>query len=271
MPAAVAVDLDGTVLNSQSVITARNKDALLRALAAGIPLAIATSRPARVIDHLVGEEVADACSLVQMNGSLAEGRWPLEGLHKRPVCPDDAALTADIVESIAPDARMTVELDGWTFGVSHIVDALDLWSFTGATADTMISVSEALRCTPAKVSINGMGKDLSFLADEIRRQVSAATALVPNHNMTFINVVHQDATKQGALAALLEPAGVELGDVLAFGDDVPDLGLVSACGISVAVANAIPEIKYAARYETASNDDDGVALVLEKLMTALGR
>jgi len=57
--------------------------------------------------------------------------------------------------------------------------------------------------------------------------------------------------------------------VLAFGDDYVDIDLIRDCGWSVAVDNAIPEIKSLARYGTASNDDYGVAMVLERLASAL--
>jgi hydroxymethylpyrimidine pyrophosphatase-like HAD family hydrolase len=50
---------------------------------------------------------------------------------------------------------------------------------------------------------------------------------------------------------------------MAFGDDLPDLEILQACGMSVAMANAFPEIKTACSYQTASNDEDGVAIVLE--------
>jgi len=65
---------------------------------------------------------------------------------------------------------------------------------------------------------------------------------------------------------LLNAAGIKMKDVLAFGDDSPDIDMLSECGISVAMANAIPGILNIAEYQTASNDDDGVALVLERLI-----
>jgi hydroxymethylpyrimidine pyrophosphatase-like HAD family hydrolase len=44
---------------------------------------------------------------------------------------------------------------------------------------------------------------------------------------------------------------------MTFGDDLPDLEMLQACGISIAMANAIPEVKAACSYHTASNDEDG--------------
>jgi len=58
--------------------------------------------------------------------------------------------------------------------------------------------------------------------------------------------------------------------VIVFGDDLPDLDMLRACGIPVAMANAYPEIKAVCAYETAGNDEDGVAVVLEKMLDEIG-
>ncbi len=56
-------------------------------------------------------------------------------------------------------------------------------------------------------------------------------------------------------------------DVLAFGDDIPDIDLLTSCGTAVAMANAVPEVLSLCRYSTASNDNDGVAVVLERVLS----
>jgi len=53
--------------------------------------------------------------------------------------------------------------------------------------------------------------------------------------------------------------------VVAFGDDLPDIDMLLECGIPVAMGNALPELKESCRYETASNVEDGVAIVLERI------
>ena len=53
----------------------------------------------------------------------------------------------------------------------------------------------------------------------------------------------------------------------AIGDDIPDMDMLRECGISIAVANAVAEVKAVSNYQTASNDDDGVAMVLEQILS----
>ena len=90
-------------------------------------------------------------------------------------------------------------------------------------------------------------------------------SVLPSNGATFLNIVSYRASKSQGLRHFLEPYGVSLSDVVAFGDDLPDVDMLSECGISIAVANAIPKVKATERYETAGNDEDGVAIALEQL------
>jgi hydroxymethylpyrimidine pyrophosphatase-like HAD family hydrolase len=73
-------------------------------------------------------------------------------------------------------------------------------------------------------------------------------------------------TKASALARLAGRAGITPEQVVAFGDMPNDLPMLAWAGRAVAVANAHPEVLALADEVTASNDDDGVALVLERLV-----
>ena len=94
-------------------------------------------------------------------------------------------------------------------------------------------------------------------------------SVVPADEKTFLNITSIKATKPDALHKILGSQQERLENVVAFGDDYPDLDMLQICGIPIAVANAIPEVKAATRYRTASNDDDGVAIALEKMLEIL--
>ena len=53
--------------------------------------------------------------------------------------------------------------------------------------------------------------------------------------------------------------------MVAFGDDLPDKDMLLQCGKPVAMGNTLPELKEACRYSTASNEEDGVAIVIERI------
>ncbi len=76
----------------------------------------------------------------------------------------------------------------------------------------------------------------------------------------------QGSDKGTALQILVNHLGIDLSDIIAFGDDINDLGMLKLAGTAVAVSNAIDEVKAVADHITDSNDQDGVANYLEKTM-----
>ena len=74
------------------------------------------------------------------------------------------------------------------------------------------------------------------------------------------------AHKGNALRRLAEHLGLSLANCISFGDGLNDLTMVESAGVGVAMANAAPEVKAAATRVAPSNDEDGVAVVLEKLL-----
>ena len=77
-------------------------------------------------------------------------------------------------------------------------------------------------------------------------------------------IMHKEATKAKAVAALAQYWGISQSETAAFGDDYNDIEMLRDCGIGVAVANAIDEVKAAADYICDSNENDGVAKWLEE-------
>ena len=76
------------------------------------------------------------------------------------------------------------------------------------------------------------------------------------------------ATKGAALAALCRALGVDPLDTAAFGDGTNDVSMLAAAGVGVAMANGAPETRQAADLVTVSNQEDGVALVLDRWFAA---
>ena len=72
-------------------------------------------------------------------------------------------------------------------------------------------------------------------------------------------VMHKDATKSKALAAVAEHWGIEQSEITAFGDDLNDVDMIEYSGFGVAMENAVVEIKKAAKFSCSDNDADGVA------------
>jgi Cof subfamily protein (haloacid dehalogenase superfamily) len=269
LPGAIAIDLDGTLLNSHSQLSDRNRLALEKCIELGIPIIIATSRPARIFKRIFPPELAEKCSLIIMNGALAVGKSPLNGRIKQTLPEKTIRDIVTVAQQYDPQVRITIEIEGFEFGTNWQGDKEILWLRNSATPDMVCSLDEAIVKNPCKIALGNI--DIFPLAEILEEQFGKDISIIGAKYVSalanpILNITAKNATKPESLKSLLTPYGVSLHDVMAFGDDLPDLEMLQACGISVAMANAIPEIKSAAQYETASNDDDGVAVVLELML-----
>jgi hydroxymethylpyrimidine pyrophosphatase-like HAD family hydrolase len=105
--------------------------------------------------------------------------------------------------------------------------------------------------------------ELLALAVEV---LGAEVAVTSSSREALLEISAPGVTKASALAGLAGRAGISSAQVVAFGDMPNDLPMLAWAGRAVAVANAHPEVLALADEITASNDDDGVALVLERLV-----
>jgi len=86
-------------------------------------------------------------------------------------------------------------------------------------------------------------------------------------NPTYLEITRADVDKAMAVAEYCRTIGIGASDVLAIGDGPNDLAVFAFAGVSVAPANARPEVLAAADIVTASNDEDGVAVYLDRLLS----
>jgi Cof subfamily protein (haloacid dehalogenase superfamily) len=267
-PGAIAIDLDGTLLNSRTQLSERNRVAINKCLERGIPVIIATSRPARIFNRIFPPDLAAGCSLAVMNGAIVKGNPPLSGYFKEALSVEITRSIIDLASEFDPAIGITLELDGYEFGANWIDDLSTLWERNSASPDMLLSVEEAILRQPCKIALGGPGTDIFKLAERLIHHFGNHISVVPSlFDIPLLNITNPQASKPSALRKLLTPRGISLERVIGFGDDIPDVDMLKECGIAIAVANAVPEVKAIADYHTASNDDDGVAIVLEQMLT----
>ena len=104
-------------------------------------------------------------------------------------------------------------------------------------------------------------------AAALQAVVGARALVTHSTSEAFLELSRPDITKAATVERLLIDSGIAAHEVVAFGDMPNDLALIEWAGLGVAVANAHPRLRAAADEVTASNDDDGVALVIERILT----
>lgn len=257
----VATDLDGTIVRSDGTISGRTRDALAAAEAAGLIVVLVTGRPPRWM-----AEVADATGhtglAICANGAL------LYDLHTETVV-DARLLQPDTMRAVV--ARLRAEIPGLAFAVDHGMTFAHEPGYQHGWAigapDTRVGPLETILGEPAAKLL---ARHPTLDPEELLRQaveVLGAEATV-THSSTYglLEISAYGVTKASALAELAARRGVPPADVIAFGDMPNDLPMLTWAGHPVAVANAHPQVLAVAAEQTGSNDDDGVAQVLERLI-----
>jgi hydroxymethylpyrimidine pyrophosphatase-like HAD family hydrolase len=244
----IVTDLDNTLLRRDKTISGRAADIFRRVRKHGVLIAFATARDFRfVTGHITPLFNIVPDIVIADNGALA--RYNGCDLYKR-LIPAGIANTLmsrfDLTRCVSTENAYYLSGDY----------ANDHWSI--GKKDTVITVfSDGIK--DGILYIDGYsGKPLTDITDGIP-DVRAVTY----SDVSLVTVVHREATKLNALIAAAHALGITKNEIMAFGDDYSDIEMLSYCGESVAVANAIDEVKSVANYVCGDCDDDGVAKWIE--------
>jgi Cof subfamily protein (haloacid dehalogenase superfamily) len=257
MPAArftvAALDLDDTLLRSDGTISAHTLAVLRRWLKTGRRLVIATGRPRRSVPAVLPPELHDT-PLVCYNG--AEIHIDGDCIYENLIAPEAVHAIVQQVQRAAPEATVGLEVGG------------ELYLDRAMERRSAYQVADLFTLThhpAAKVLI--FGAVVETLLPVLAALPATARALL-SARYQFVQILAATADKAVALRVLMAQWGVPLDQVVAFGDDTNDVEMLRECGLGVAVANAVDEVKAVADEVTATNDEDGVAQVLERLLAA---
>jgi HAD superfamily hydrolase (TIGR01484 family) len=268
---AIATDLDGTLLRDDKSVSDRTRAAIHAAEDAGVLVVIATGRPPRWIPPVV-EQLGDRGLVVCANGASVYDPARHELVDRIEIDPAVARELVDDIEAAFPDALLGVE-QGFDFAVDEAIEQRE--------ADRRLMLSwqlPGLRVGPIRDCLDRPVTKLIARLPIPAPEGSAAAMqeLVGNRALVthstseaFLELSHPDVHKASTVERLLAESGIDAADVVAFGDMPNDIELIRWAGHGVAVANAHPALKEAADEVTASNNDDGVAIVVERYLTDL--
>ena len=257
----IALDLDGTLLNSSLRLSEGNGEAVRRALDRGVKIVLATSRwfglARRTADHL-GIDTPLVCS----NGALV--RRPSDGreiLHLR------------LDQEVAREVTALGDERGWEM-FTTIEDATFMRTRPGVIPERLpggLRISErqaeeVTRGQPTAVLVFGQEA-----VDEISQRLlptydgRAKFSLNRPPNLPhYVVLTHPDADKGSALETVCRQMDIPLTDVMAMGDSESDLAMLRLAGLGIAMDNSPDEVKRAALHIAPANDADGVAWAIDR-------
>lgn len=260
--ALVASDLDGTLLRSDGTVDLRTRRAIADFEAADGTLVLCTARPTRWMRELAqatGHRGVAICA----NGGVV---WDL---HSESVL-EAFPLEPRIAEQVVTRLRAAIPGGAWAVErTSGFAREPGYWSRWPIPEGTIVDAVDALVAEPA---VKLMLRHEELLADALvdrARAVAGDLAEFTHSNSTdgLLEISAVGVSKAAALARFCDERGIRREQVIAFGDMPNDLPMLRWAGHGVAVANAHPDVLAAADEITQSNDESGVAIVIERLFS----
>lgn len=262
----VIADLDGTMLHDaptfeQRALSTYTIDTIDRLHRAGIRLAIATARPVSTGLSMVNQLHADAC--IYLNGALVDFDPAHSDFESLTGVNDHAAghlhkIGFDSDKAAALCRRITESIDNVEIGI--VMDDVRYTNFDV----TKYWTTQTWRPSDFTDIPHGTADKIIIFPDSAE-QAEAIRPLIPDDFTVHVSegrmwmLMHPHANKEHAAQLLCRNWGVQPDDLVAFGDDIIDIGMMQLAGTGVAVSNADPTVLDIADAIAPSNNDDGVA------------
>ncbi len=217
-----------------------------------------TGRPVRVMADVAAQTEASGLAICG-NGAVVYDFDTGAAVSHRVLDTAAATRLTTAIRETVPDVAFAVE-SGNRFGREP--NFLTMWPDPN---ELVADAGELLAVLPAtKLLVRCNGRSLVDVFEMIA-ELAGDDAVVTASCDDLVEIAGAGVSKAVALAEFAAERGVVAGEVVAFGDMPNDLPMFTWVGHAVAVANAHPDVLAAADEVTASNDDDGVALVLERM------
>lgn len=271
----LAVDLDGTLLDSGHMLPAANRAALHRAHAAGLKVVLCTGRSFTETRPVLAEIGLDLDATVTVSGALVTNVASGRTLERTAIAPEVAeAATAWLRREGYPVLWLTdadeVGFDGYLVEGPRRHPAVDRWLERSPCRVRAVAELPAGRAAPLRLSIiddEGALADVSVrLARAFDGRLRHNILHAPPYSLSLIEAFAPPVNKWYGIVKLCRRWGIDPRRTVAVGDDVNDIDMLRSAGLGVAMANAGPAARAAAGRLTDSNDACGVARLVNELL-----
>jgi|SRR5690625_2314228 len=238
----IALDMDGTLLNDEGIVTEYTKSVIEQALAKNIHVVLSTGRPLPLC-YPFAEELNLSSYIISSNGAEI---WTVQ---------------KELLERHTIDANLMEQL--WDIGTEK-----DHHMWIVATEELFIDQNKPDNFQQYEWLKIGYGqlneKEKRELIIELEKKDDLVE--ITNSSLTNIEVNKGGVNKAVAIESICKKINISMDEVLAAGDSLNDLKMIEQVGIGVAMENAQQVIKQSADYITESNNNNGVAKAIERFI-----
>ncbi len=273
----LALDVDGTLLDSRGDIRPRVREAVRDAIAGGCRVVLATGR--RLQSAVAIAQTIGVSTLILTDGTVIYDLKAERAVYERVLSPDSQRDAVDLIlgAGIQPILLESPAAGGLILTGPESLDSLETGSYLGPKTQVRRLPLDDLVRSVRIVSALALGEQ--WRVEALVRQATEmdrftlvywqpSTAGYSHHTLTFSP---PETSKGRALTWFAEEAGISLAETMAVGDYENDVSLVQTAGWGVAMGNAVASVKNVARAIVADNDHDGVAEAIERWVLADNR
>lgn len=279
----LALDLDGTLLNSRGQVSERNRNALEQARERGVRVAIVTGRRFRDARPTALELGLDV-PVIAHNGALTKHARTLETVAVLTLPLAAARRSLEVGRTAGADALLSDDHEGLGVlvydhlsGDNHAAQLYVSWARrihgeNGREAVRQVtSLEEFLDHEPVHLAFSGgcakMNALEQVLLEELGTTVKIFRTTYQKQDFTLLDIVHPEASKGLGVAAAATELGILREEVMAVGDNLNDLEMLHYAGTGVVMANAEASMHRIEGFHTThTNDEDGVAVAIERFI-----
>ena len=277
----LAIDIDGTLLDSQGRLPDVNRRALADAIGCGIELALVTGRSFHFTKP-VADLLDLPVTLIVNNGAVvksAEGKTAMRHVLPRGVAREVLEQTADAyADSVAlifdrlDERQMIFEHMDW----SHPQRSGYYEKNRAFIAASSCGLAEMLTEDPIQVMFNGGVDRMRALAAMLRAAPAGATYNVSvteyqQKDFSLVDINGAGCSKGATLARWAATRGIPPEWVMAIGDNLNDIDMLKFAGTAVVMGNAVEEMKAFGYAVTGTNDEGGLAAAVKRCVTDTDR
>ena len=261
----IAIDIDGTLVNGEKVMTERVKNTIKEAMRRGIKIVLCTGRPPAGIkpyaDELGFETGEDY--IIAQNGAYIIRTDTKEVVYKKTLS--------------LPEVQELYEFGKGFAAGTLLVTEFHYYSLEDVITETMLMDAKLVNMEINVLDPNEMTEEMNFMkilyiGEE--SDVDVIDSAVPDRirdnyyvvrsQKYLVEVMANDTNKGIALTKLAEKLGIPIEEVMALGDGENDYEMIQAAGLGVVMSNGTDNLKSIANEITLSNEEDGVAHAIEK-------
>ncbi|MFV0515918.1 MAG: HAD family hydrolase [Aminipila sp.] len=266
----IALDLDGTTLNSDSELTNRTKKALNEAMVRGIHVVVATGRVYSALPDEI-KSFRGIEYIITSNGAVITEINNQEIIYDN--CIDEKEIDAIYKLLGSHDFMVEIFIRGRAYVEKSIMDKLEEVGLSKSSVKyirkTRTPYENVLKLMMENRShieninvVFGNQKDREYMREKLLLLPNVTITSSMEHNL---EIGGETTSKASALLHLCKKLNVRPEEIMACGDSPNDEAMIRLAGTSVAMGNAKDSLKKIAKHITATNDEDGVALAIQKL------